>query len=101
MKNGPSKSLVNDLHYFDLEVERWQEVNSTWEPSRRWRHSAVVDAHHRMWIFGGETVMGDGWIKLADLYSLNLSGATSPRDSDSSDFSSGAVSRTSGATRSQ
>ena len=78
VNKGPSNSLVNDLHYFDLEVERWQEVNTTSIPSRRWRHSAVMDAHHRMWLFGGETVMGDGWIKLADLYSLNLTGAPPP-----------------------
>lgn len=78
---GPSKSLVNDLHYFDVELQRWQEVtvnNSSPAPSKRWRHTAVMDIHQQMWIFGGEEVVGDGWIKLNDLYTFDVKGAPPP-----------------------
>ena len=36
------------------QAKTWQEVKASNPPSRRFDHTAVMDAQQRMWIFGGD-----------------------------------------------
>ena len=42
------------------QAKTWQEVKASNPPSRRYDHTAVMDAQQRMWIFGGLGGSGQG-----------------------------------------
>eukprot|EP00913_Durusdinium_trenchii_P002451 g2264.t1 len=42
------------VHYLDLETLEYEVVECRGNgPSKRWRHSAVMDSFRRMWVYGG------------------------------------------------
>lgn len=65
-----------DILEFDLESEKWKEVETKGEiPSKRWCHTAVFDeTHHNMFIFGGfgESLEGKTKLYLNDTFKYDV-----------------------------
>ncbi|CAK9063661.1 unnamed protein product [Durusdinium trenchii] len=75
-----SSGYLNDLHYLDFQMEAWTAVTATgMVPSARRGHSAVMDFHQGMWVFGG---YGGGFRN--DLYYLDVQAETWTEISDGS-----------------
>jgi N-acetylneuraminic acid mutarotase len=65
--------LFNKVWSYNIYDQTWKLLNcSGEEPIRRWCHSACVSKYGIMYVFGGCALVGNSYVKLNDMYQLDL-----------------------------
>ncbi|CAL1157876.1 unnamed protein product [Cladocopium goreaui] len=68
--------VTNELYYLDTQAQQWIAVETSFSPSGRSGHSAVLDLEDRIWIFGGRGGPESSYSVFDDLYHFDIQAVT-------------------------